>query len=68
MSNVVAFTGGRRCLVCHDQIDPQRVRENPDLTTCDSGCQITCDADALDKQLAYQAMADAAAKRDTLTL
>lgn len=41
MSNVVPFTGGKRCIVCNDQIDPLRVRANPDVATCNAGCGLT---------------------------
>ena len=54
MANVLRFTGGKRCIVCGDQIDPERVRGNPDILTCEAGCQVE--------------KAPPAPKRDTLTI
>jgi len=63
MSNAVVlkFTGGRRCLVCRDQIDPARVRANPDIATCDAGCSIEYDK-------MRTALFGTAPKRDTLVI
>lgn len=54
MSNVIPYPGGKRCIVCADQIHPDRVRENPDLVTCDAGCRVEREA--------------AGGKRDTLVI
>ena len=37
MTNVVPFSGGKRCISCDEQIDPRRLRAQPDARKC-----ITC--------------------------
>lgn len=34
MADVIAFTGGKRCKDCNEQIDPQRLHKNPPATRC----------------------------------
>lgn len=36
--NVIEFTGGKRCKDCEFQIEPDRVKHNPDAKRCVS-CQ-----------------------------
>lgn len=38
MSNVVSFNGGKRCIECDEQIDPKRLRVQPDAKKC-TKCQ-----------------------------
>lgn len=38
MSNVVAFTGGKRCADCEEQISPKRLAAKPDARLC-TPCQ-----------------------------
>jgi hypothetical protein len=40
MATILPFSGGKRCIVCRDQIHPDRVRENPDIVTCEAGCAV----------------------------
>lgn len=34
MSDVLTFTGGKRCAECDEQIEPKRVRAVPDARCC----------------------------------
>ena len=70
MANVLRFTGGKRCIVCGDQIDPERVRTNPDVVTCEAGCSVgkTINADwRLNADGRLRPTQDAI-DRDTLTI
>ena len=33
-NNVVTFTGGKRCIECAEQIDPKRLKVQPDARKC----------------------------------
>jgi len=39
MSEVVYFTGGKRCAECDEQIDPRRLRARPGAKRC-----VSCEA------------------------
>lgn len=67
MSNVVTFTGGRRCVDCDEQISPLRLRAKPDARTC-VNCQCNRDRVVAATMRMIDRMTPAARERCSVTI